>query len=522
MGSPDVTVVVAVYNTMPYLTKCLRSLAEQTIGPDRLEVIAVDDGSTDGSGAELARFAERYPDVFTVLSQPNSGGPAAPSNRALDVASGRYVLFIGADDYLGPEALERWVAAADRTGADVVLGKVVGVNGRYIDQAVFARSTDDLDLFDSPLPWSLANTKLFRRDLIEARKLRYPIDMKMLSDQPFTLEALLYANRIAVVADYDCYYAVRRLDRGNITYQPRAMDALLSCTEKLLDAVCGMVDPGPRRDAILRRHFAWEVTKLLRKDFLAADPATQELVHAGVKRMAEKYLSDGIRQRLFVPERARIGYAQVADTEQLVALLKEQDGSEDPAVVVEGEQRFVAYPGFRDPQWSMPDSWFAMTPQMAADWVARLDTTALRWGRGTAGQRVLRVEATSQHAPELASYDSASWRLTAGEVSAGDVRVTQEGEVTRVRADFTLAELLSGPARLGAVRPVASAVAVGDRVGNANLRAPRNLAVTRRICRLGRRIFVVTLTANHHGRLVVAVTPVTLRRVVRRLRPPTS
>ena len=79
MTVPDVTVVTAVYNTMPYLTRCLTSLMEQTIGLDRLEVIAVDDGSSDGSGRELDRFAQRYPDTVKVIHQANSGGPAVPS-----------------------------------------------------------------------------------------------------------------------------------------------------------------------------------------------------------------------------------------------------------------------------------------------------------------------------------------------------------------------------------------------------------------------------------------------------------
>ncbi len=60
-SAPDVTVVVPVHNTMPYLTRCLTSLVEQTIGPDRMEIIAVDDGSTDGSAQELDRFARLHP-----------------------------------------------------------------------------------------------------------------------------------------------------------------------------------------------------------------------------------------------------------------------------------------------------------------------------------------------------------------------------------------------------------------------------------------------------------------------------
>src|SRR5687767_3879505 len=83
MAEPEVTVVIPVYNTRRYLTRCLRSLVDQTIGLDRMEVIAVDDGSTDGSARVLDRFARQHPGAFTVIHQPNSGGPAGPCNRAL-------------------------------------------------------------------------------------------------------------------------------------------------------------------------------------------------------------------------------------------------------------------------------------------------------------------------------------------------------------------------------------------------------------------------------------------------------
>ena len=154
---PDVTVIVAVYNTMPYLTTCLESVFGQTIGVERLEVVAVDDGSTDDSGAELSRWAERHPGSMTVLTQANSGGPAGPSNRALDLARGRYVFFLGADDYLGAEALQRLVDTADELSADVVLGRLVGTGGRNVNQAVYqGGNRDDITLVNSALPWALS------------------------------------------------------------------------------------------------------------------------------------------------------------------------------------------------------------------------------------------------------------------------------------------------------------------------------------------------------------------------------
>ena len=269
---PDVTVIVAVYNTMPYLTRCLMSLVRQSIGRSRLEVIAVDDGSTDGSGVVLDRFVRRFPDVFTVIHQPNSGGPAGPSNRGLRLATGRYVFFLGADDYLGRSALARLVAAGDGWDADVVAGRMVGCNGRFVPQAIFARTDPDVDLYTSALPFAMSNTKLFRRSLLTEHGIRFPESLPFGSDQPFTVAACVHARKISVLADYDYYYAVRRHDAANITYRASHRQRL-ACTEAIMDATATLLPPGPRRDAILHRSFASELSKLTRPDFLTLDPA---------------------------------------------------------------------------------------------------------------------------------------------------------------------------------------------------------------------------------------------------------
>src|SRR6186713_2753816 len=107
-GPVTVSVVVPVWNVAPWLGECLASVDGQTIGTAALELVAVDDGSTDGSGAMLDAYATGRPWV-TVLHQANSGGPGAPRNAGVELARGRYVFFLDADDYLAPDALERMV-----------------------------------------------------------------------------------------------------------------------------------------------------------------------------------------------------------------------------------------------------------------------------------------------------------------------------------------------------------------------------------------------------------------------------
>lgn len=123
----DVSVLLAVRNGMPELSTCLKSLGRQTLAPERMEVIVVDDASTDASAEEADAFARGAGRSVTVLWREAAAAvPGLVRNQALARATGRYVLFLGSADRLGDEALERMLAAADRDDSDVVVGKVAG------------------------------------------------------------------------------------------------------------------------------------------------------------------------------------------------------------------------------------------------------------------------------------------------------------------------------------------------------------------------------------------------------------
>ncbi|MEV4877017.1 glycosyltransferase family 2 protein [Streptomyces cyaneofuscatus] len=362
--TPDVSVVIAVYNTMPYLTECLNSLIRQSIGLDRLEIVAVDDGSTDDSGAELDRFAERYPGVVKVLHQENSGGPAAPSNRALDIATGRFVYFIGSDDYLGDEALERMVAYADEHDSDVVVGKMVGTNGRYVHQKLYAETSPDISLYASSLPFTLANTKLFRRELVEKYQLRFPEDMPVGSDQPFTIEACVRARKISVLGDYTYYYAVKRGDASNITYRANHVDRL-RCTAKIMEHTAGLIEAGPRRDAVLKRHFEWELSKLMLDDFPALPLETRQEICDGLAALQDTYFTDTLRDATGVKRRVRLGLAQRGAVAELTRAIADEAEHGAPPFLLEGDRAYAPYPGFRDAGIGLDDRWYEVRESVA-------------------------------------------------------------------------------------------------------------------------------------------------------------
>ena len=122
--SDTVSVIVPVYNIECYLPRCIESILKQS-HPD-LELILVDDGSSDGSGQICDRYAAQDPRV-QVIHKAN-GGVSAARNTALEVFSGSYVAFCDSDDYWDPTFLERMLAALKSSDSDVVACNCLAVD----------------------------------------------------------------------------------------------------------------------------------------------------------------------------------------------------------------------------------------------------------------------------------------------------------------------------------------------------------------------------------------------------------
>ena len=111
------SVIVPVYNVEKYLEECVDSLLAQTLGD--MEILLVDDGSKDASGAICDRYAADYPDKVKCLHVDN-GGQGRARNFALSLARGEYLGFVDSDDWVLPEMYEKLCRRADEMGADIV------------------------------------------------------------------------------------------------------------------------------------------------------------------------------------------------------------------------------------------------------------------------------------------------------------------------------------------------------------------------------------------------------------------
>lgn len=111
------SIIVPVYNVLPYIRRCLDSLLNQTISD--YELILIDDGSTDGTAGVLEEYAARYPDKV-ILKRVENGGQGRARNIAIDMARGDYLGFIDSDDCIDPNMYQKLYYKALETGAEVV------------------------------------------------------------------------------------------------------------------------------------------------------------------------------------------------------------------------------------------------------------------------------------------------------------------------------------------------------------------------------------------------------------------
>ncbi|MFE9427612.1 hypothetical protein ACFYNO_32100 [Kitasatospora sp. NPDC006697] len=239
-------------------------------------------------GGDLAPALEALAAQTLSLVQPLPSGTGCPA--------GRYLLHLDTAERLAPEALRRLVELADRTGADVVLG----------------RGADDAD--PPPPAWALNGVALFRRELSTGAA----VDARL----PFTLELCLRARRVAVLDGYACLRPARPdpaagAPRARHEDRLRALAAALAIAERL-------AEPGPDLTALRARLLTWDLPRLLRPDFLTLDVPVQRRVCAGVARLLDRHGDAAALQPLGIRDRLRLDLARRGRLAALRRLIRYQ------------------------------------------------------------------------------------------------------------------------------------------------------------------------------------------------------
>lgn len=239
MKQPLISIIVPVYNTAPYLEKCLDSLVGQTY--TNLEILCVDDESQDNSVEILQRYAAR--DMRVQVFSKKNEGVSLSRNFALERARGEYILFVDSDDWIEPETCEESLRLAEEHQADIIMWSYMREFGAHASAKIIFRGDqcfqgaqvqqklqrrmiglvgEELcapENADALCPiWG----KLYRADVIQKNQIRF-YDIREIGtyeDGLFNLTVFGYARKVWFTEKYWSHY--RKDNQSSITRQYKA------------------------------------------------------------------------------------------------------------------------------------------------------------------------------------------------------------------------------------------------------------------------------------------------------------
>lgn len=227
----QVSIIVPVYNVIHYLNRCLDSLVNQTLKD--IEIIIVDDGSTDGSGELVDEYASKYPNLISVIHK-NNGGLMSAWTSGVRASKGDYIGFVDSDDYAALDMYESLYTLATQNEVDIVIsnyiinGTKLGVHpipeGKYTGESLY--HTFKEHIFPSPTTYSISMSrmpKLFRRHII-INNLKYTECLSRTFEDRYIMPAALLSATSIYYTEKGFYYWMIRKGSNHGMYKPQLLE----------------------------------------------------------------------------------------------------------------------------------------------------------------------------------------------------------------------------------------------------------------------------------------------------------
>lgn len=206
-----ISIIVPVYNVEKYIQKTFDSILNQTIGFENLEVIFVDDYSTDNSKNIIDKWAEKYNNVTSIHLDSNSGYAGRPRNIGLEKVISNYVLFLDSDDYLVEDACETLYNTCHDTKSDITIGGYANETQNGKKNVRNIKGKEKIEICKNPKEeiklMDLApaiGAKLFKKDLLINSNIEFHTDIPG-QDLVFVCETYFNANSITFLNNYSVY-----------------------------------------------------------------------------------------------------------------------------------------------------------------------------------------------------------------------------------------------------------------------------------------------------------------------------
>lgn len=205
---PKVSVIVPVYNVENYIEKCLDSLVNQTL--QDIEIIVVNDGSTDGSKDKIQKYLQKY-DNIKYLEKEN-GGLSDARNFGMPHATGEYIAFLDSDDYVELDIYEKMYEIAQKENSDMVECDFIWEypDKVRLDTGKIYSNKKEMIEFARVVAWN----KLIRKEILEYTKIEFPFGLRY-EDVEFFYKLVPYLNKVSFVKEGLVHYVQRDTSIAN-------------------------------------------------------------------------------------------------------------------------------------------------------------------------------------------------------------------------------------------------------------------------------------------------------------------
>ncbi|QIL50801.1 glycosyltransferase family 2 protein [Weissella coleopterorum] len=199
--NPLVTIIVPNWNNGPYLKRAMDSIVNQTIGLNNIEIIFVDDLSSDHSRSIMDQYVNDFPNFKVVKLDENTGAAATPRNIGLTLMRGKYLALLDPDDWYNIDGIKKLIEGLELSGDDFAIGAMIEKNGEKYKRVYAGTSFQEshgVDINELPVPffsWMGPQSILVRSEIIKKNNLHFP-EMRTSDDQKFFMDALLISKKI--------------------------------------------------------------------------------------------------------------------------------------------------------------------------------------------------------------------------------------------------------------------------------------------------------------------------------------
>lgn len=242
-----VSVITPCYNSEKYLGECLESLEKQTIGIENLEIILVNDASTDNTWEMILEFEKKYPESVIAINLPKNCRQGGARNEGLKYATGEFIAFLDSDDKAVPETYEQVYLRAVETGSDIVqfnhynysqsgasLCDNCKLEGVIPLEDKFARKLFLMAQIMTTGCWN----KLYRRDMVEESHVQYP-EHRIYEEPAFVYPQMFFAKKVCCMKE--AFYRIRMNEQSTMHCEAKKSERLIDHPEVQMQVLRYMI-----------------------------------------------------------------------------------------------------------------------------------------------------------------------------------------------------------------------------------------------------------------------------------------